>query len=334
MRSFFATISLLICASVAAHAQRIDLWNGRDLTGWKIFLTDATVDPATVWSMHDGALRLDAKKINGYIRTEKSFANYRLHVEWRWDAAATERSNSGVMLHVNGPDLAWPAAFEAQLKTGNAGQVVGMGLDIPDAPLTNNRKRAERLAPPSEKPHGEWNSYDIVVRDATIEVSVNGVRQNFVQKLPVTSGNIALQMEGAPIEFRNVWLEPLMSEKKSPLTSQLYDWEKMPVTPTPKGARRDVFDGPTSSLDVSHCHITTLNPGQDSGEPRLHTQEEIIIVKEGRVEAHIDGRTETGGPGSIFHFVANATTRLRNAGDTPTIYIVVYFRPLTTAPKS
>ena len=95
------------------------------------------------------------------------------------------------------------------MKTGNAGQVVGMGLDIPDAPLLNNRKRAPRLADPSEKPLGEWNTYEIYCRAATIEVFVNGTRQNRVEKLPVSAGRIALQLEGYPIEFRNLWLEPL-----------------------------------------------------------------------------------------------------------------------------
>ena len=42
-----------------------------------------------------------------------------------------------------------------------------------------------------------------------IEVFVNGVKQNRVDKLPVSAGTIALQMEGYPIEFRNVWLEPM-----------------------------------------------------------------------------------------------------------------------------
>jgi mannose-6-phosphate isomerase-like protein (cupin superfamily) len=114
------------------------------------------------------------------------------------------------------------------------------------------------------------------------------------------------------------------------LVSAVYDWEQMTVTPTPKGARRDVFDGPTATLDQAHCHITTLNPGQNSGEPRVHLQEEIIIVKEGLVEMHIDGRTQTAGPGSVFFLAARATTALRNAGTTPCTYIVVYYRtPLT-----
>jgi mannose-6-phosphate isomerase-like protein (cupin superfamily) len=117
------------------------------------------------------------------------------------------------------------------------------------------------------------------------------------------------------------------------LASAVFDWEKMAVIPTPKGVRRDVFDGPTATLDKAHCHITTLNPGENSGEPRRHLQEEVIIVKEGLVEATFDGRTQTAGPGSVFFFAADAVTRLRNAGTTPATYIVVnYYTPLT--PKS
>jgi quercetin dioxygenase-like cupin family protein len=117
------------------------------------------------------------------------------------------------------------------------------------------------------------------------------------------------------------------------LASAVFDWTKLTPTPTPTGVRRDVFDAPTTTLDKVHCHITTLQPGADSGAPRRHLQEEIIIVKEGQVEAHIDGRVQTAGPGSVFFFAANAVTRLRNAGEGPATYIVIYyFTPLT--PKS
>jgi XRE family transcriptional regulator, regulator of sulfur utilization len=117
------------------------------------------------------------------------------------------------------------------------------------------------------------------------------------------------------------------------LPSTVYEWDQLPVTPTAKGVRRDVFDGPTATLDKAHCHITTLNPGENSGEPRRHLQEEVIIIKEGLVEATFDGKTQTAGPGSVIFFAANAVTRLRNAGDTPCTYIVVYYHtPLT--PKS
>jgi XRE family transcriptional regulator, regulator of sulfur utilization len=123
---------------------------------------------------------------------------------------------------------------------------------------------------------------------------------------------------------------PMNSADTPKLTSALYDWQKMEVTPTATGVRRALFDGPTATLDKLHCHITTLNPGQNSGEPRRHLQEEVIIVKEGTVEASIDGKTQTAGPGSVFFFAANAVTRLRNAGAGPATYIVVYYyTPLT-----
>ena len=115
-----------------------------------------------------------------------------------------------------------------------------------------------------------------------------------------------------------------------PLASKVYELEKLIATPTPNGERRDVFDGPTATLDQAHCHFTTLKPGAASGEPRRHLQEEIIIVKEGRVEVSIDGRVESAGAGSVVFLASNAVTRLRNPGATPATYYVVYYRtPLT-----
>jgi hypothetical protein len=191
-----------------AAPKRITLWNGEDISNWKVHLKDEGVDAASVWSATDGVLKFDTA-VSGYIYTPEPYSNYRLHVEWRWPTDAAANSNSGVLLHVHGPETVWPLCFECQLKNKNAGQVVGMGLDIPDAPIQNNRKRAPRLAEPSEKPLGEWNVYEIVCRGDTIEATVNGVLQNRVDKLPVSAGSVGLQTEGFPIEFRNVWLEPL-----------------------------------------------------------------------------------------------------------------------------
>ena len=114
------------------------------------------------------------------------------------------------------------------------------------------------------------------------------------------------------------------------LLSDVYDWEKLTVTPNAKGERRAVFDGPTATVDKMHCHITTLNPGEKSGEPSKHLQEEVLVVKEGTVEANWDGQSKTGGPGSVIFFAAGATTFLRNAGSTLCTYIVIYYyTPLT-----
>jgi len=118
-----------------------------------------------------------------------------------------------------------------------------------------------------------------------------------------------------------------------PLASRVYDWSALEVVKIPNGERRQVFDGPTTTVDKLHCHVTSLAAGQTSGEPRRHLEEEVLIVKEGEVEVHIDGRTQNAGAGSVLFFAAGAVTRLRNVGSGPaTYYVINYFTPRT--PKS
>jgi hypothetical protein len=198
---------LLVASARAADPVRVALFNGRDLAGWRLFLAENQREPSAA-TVADGVIHLSSKR-SGYLVTEKTFSNYHLHVEWRWPTDTAKNANSGVLVHLHGPDTVWPLCFECQLKAGNAGQVVGMGLDIPAAPLDNKRKRAPKFAASSEQPPGEWNTYEIYARADTLEVFINGTRQNFVEKLPVSTGGIALQLEGFPIDFRNVWLEKL-----------------------------------------------------------------------------------------------------------------------------
>ena len=189
---------------------RVSLWNGADLAGWRLVLKDAAADPAAAWDATDGVLRLHSAS-SGYLRTEASFSDYRLHVEWRWPAGAPPKSNSGVLVHLRGDDRVWPACVQMQLKIGSAGDLIGMETDLPGAApaATAGQTRAPHLAEPSEKPLGDWNACDIYANKDTLEVYVNGVRQNRVPGLPARTGTIGLQLEGQPVEFRNLWLRPL-----------------------------------------------------------------------------------------------------------------------------
>jgi len=117
------------------------------------------------------------------------------------------------------------------------------------------------------------------------------------------------------------------------LGSTVFEWQELKPETKPNGVRRAVLDGPTATLDRLHAHITTLKPGERSGEPSRHVQEEVIIVREGTIEATFDGQTRTAGPGSLIFFASNAVTSLRNVGPGPATYTVVYYyTPLT--PKS
>jgi uncharacterized cupin superfamily protein len=142
--------------------------------------------------------------------------------------------------------------------------------------------------------------------------------------------SVALITLGTALSAQTPTNAPVASTDQPKLRSAIYDWEKMQPTTVSNGVRRLVFDGPTTTLDKINCHITTLNPGQQSGEPHLHVQEEIVIVKEGSVEATYDGHSETVGPGSVIFFASGATTRLRNPGKVPATYTVIYYyTPLT-----
>jgi quercetin dioxygenase-like cupin family protein len=117
------------------------------------------------------------------------------------------------------------------------------------------------------------------------------------------------------------------------LESTVIDWTTLKPAPTQKGQRREVFDAPTATLDKLHGHITTLNPGENTGPLHRHPQEELVIIKEGTIEVNIDGRKQVVGPGSIVFFAVNENENMTNVGKTPATYLVLqWFTPLT--PKS
>lgn len=106
------------------------------------------------------------------------------------------------------------------------------------------------------------------------------------------------------------------------MKSTVFDWEKVRVIPTSKGARRDLFDTATATLDRFECHITTLNAGEVPHAPHRHPDEELIIVKDGTLEVTINGESQIAGPGCVLFFASNDLHGLRNAGDATATYFV------------
>ena len=198
---------------VSGCASEISLFNEQNLDNWKPYLGNSDVDPATVWSVQDGVLRCEGKP-SGYIRTTEEYSNYKLHVEWRW---ADEPSNSGILLHTTGEDKLWPLCVEAQLMHENAGDLVtiqnGSAITVNGERHTPTGDKFYKIIPKqndsTENLPGQWNSYDIVCKDNTIQLTVNGVLQNIATESTLVLGAICLQSEGSPIEFRNIKLTHL-----------------------------------------------------------------------------------------------------------------------------
>lgn len=105
--------------------------------------------------------------------------------------------------------------------------------------------------------------------------------------------------------------------------SAVFDWEKMKVEMTRTGARRNIFDTPTATLEKFESHITTLNAGETPHAPHQHPDEELIIVKDGTVEVMQNGQTQRVGPGSVIFQASNQEHGLRNVGQGQATYYVI-----------
>ncbi len=182
----------------------IQLFNGKDLSGWVFKLKDPSVDPATVFNVRNGVIHIKGDPF-GYMRTANSYSDYKLHVEWRWPV---EASNSGVFIHAQTPDTIWLKTIECQLQAGNAGDFVCMNGATMNERQGNSRM-VRKMAASSEKAVGEWNTMEVTCKSNTIEVVVNGVLQNKATGISDTKGHICLQSEGKDVEFRNVFLTKL-----------------------------------------------------------------------------------------------------------------------------
>lgn len=109
--------------------------------------------------------------------------------------------------------------------------------------------------------------------------------------------------------------------------ASVFAFDEMDFTDTDVGARVQLMDGPTRTLDVLEIHITTLNPGEASHPPHRHPNEEVVVLQEGTLEAYVNGETKLLTPGSVMVFFSMDWHSVNNVGDTPATYQVINFHP-------
>lgn len=178
------------------------------LDGWVgTFHGGAAANDVFHW---DGDTLSTAGQPIGYIRTAAQYESYELHIEWRFPPGSPP-GNSGALLRVQAPDEVWPRSIEAQLHSGNAGDIWNIGgFGMIVDPTRTNGRRTVKQAPSSEHPLGQWNRYRIVLDGPDLALHVNGVLQNTARWCEEIPGFVALQSEGVPIEFRKVELIPIV----------------------------------------------------------------------------------------------------------------------------
>jgi quercetin dioxygenase-like cupin family protein len=110
------------------------------------------------------------------------------------------------------------------------------------------------------------------------------------------------------------------------MPSTVYDWNATDPTTTDYGSLRKLFQAPTATLDELECHVTTLAPGLSAHAPHRHPEEEIVIVKQGSIEALSGGEWRRAGAGSVVFQASNSLHAIRNPGATTASYFVVRWR--------
>jgi hypothetical protein len=204
LNTFFAAAMLaVLMTACAGNDGRTELFNGKDLTGWEFVLAPDSAVPATeVYTVKDGNIRIAGQPF-GYMRTERKYGDYTFHAEWRW---VGEGTNSGIFHRVQDGDKLWPNAIECQLCSGKAGDFVMLGgSKIQEMECVEQFPVKNRVGD-YENPAGEWNTAKVVCKGNKITVYINGQLQNECT-CDSTEGYIALQSEGGPLEFRNVYIE-------------------------------------------------------------------------------------------------------------------------------
>jgi len=214
-----AVLMLAGCQSTDRHtgSSALELFNGKDLRGWKHVLADAQVKPDQVWSVQDGLLICKGAPV-GYLYSDQSFTNFRLVVEYRW-APGQKPGNSGIFTRIHQKFATIPRCSETQLMHGSAGDLLtlqGMKLQA-DQPryffvakheLAGDICGVKKLLD-AERPAGEWNRVEILAQGPAYTVWVNGQKVNEALGVDVVSGLVGLQSEGGEIHFRRATLTPM-----------------------------------------------------------------------------------------------------------------------------
>jgi type 1 glutamine amidotransferase len=218
------------------------LFNGRDLTGWKVPVGDNRH-----WKVVDGVIDYDAGSEapgDKNLWTEREYGDFVLQLDWRLKEAPFLNKNIPYILpdgthakDVQGEELKLPLpdADSGVFLRGNADYQVNIWC----CPIGSGEMytlRTSRETPPdlraavtpthrADKPVGEWNCFEITVIGKTVKVVLNGITVipgATIPDLPA-KGRLAFQHHGSKngrgewtgppslVQFRNIRIKELPS---------------------------------------------------------------------------------------------------------------------------
>ena len=159
----------------------VEMFNGKDLTGWKVTGCEAVVQ--------DGAILIKAG--NGLVQAEGQFGDFVLELDWK--ALSADNWDSGIYFRYDSvpPNRPWPPRYQVNLRKGMEGNVD----DLPGAKSKGLTK------------DGQWNHFKLTVQGTTAALEINGKPAWKADGLKVAKGYLSLQSEvpgGGQFLFRNI----------------------------------------------------------------------------------------------------------------------------------
>jgi hypothetical protein len=238
---FFALILLTgtVWAQQPVPQGYVSLFNGTDLSGWKVPDGDNGH-----WKVVNGVIDYDAEsegKQSKDLWTEKAYKDFELLVEWRITSTPYKNPNVPIVLpsglhkkDENGkpitivvPDsdsgLYLRGSSKSQVNIWcwpiGSGEVYGYRMD---EKMPAEVRRGVTPVTNADKNIGEWNSFKLTMKGDRLTVELNGITVISNAQLPgiPESGPIALQHHGAKrngewvsppslVQFRNIFIREL-----------------------------------------------------------------------------------------------------------------------------
>jgi hypothetical protein len=183
---------------MAAPTKKVALFNGKDLSGWKVYGTEK-------WYVDSGELVCESgpDKQYGYLATEQTYKDFDLSVQFKQEA----NGNSGVFFR---------SSIEGTKISGWQVEVAPKDRDTGGIYESYGRGWLEQIPPEKEtilKP-GDWNTLRIRVEGDHVQTYLNGKPMVDMQdaKIGAANGSIALQIHdggGIKMRWRKLVLKPL-----------------------------------------------------------------------------------------------------------------------------
>lgn len=191
-------LSMVAILFACQQSNEIQLFNGKDLSGWIVYGTEK-------WYVEDGLLVSESgpDKEYGYLGTEQNFKDFELDVEFKQEADG----NSGVFIRstVDGTKVSgWQVEVAPPgHDTGGIYESYGRGWLIKPEPEKDKALK-----------YGDWNQMKIIVKGDRVQSFLNGVEMvDFSdEKIGQGEGGILLQIHdggGIKVYWRNLVIKPL-----------------------------------------------------------------------------------------------------------------------------